>query len=207
MSKPISRNAKPPNRKERRKRVLAEQPEPPVVSGLTQKHRLPQVVKQLFTSILFWLIVAAAVGGFLFLDHPRVTVRPGKTLISGDPFQASFALTNDGYLPIRDLHHSLSLEKVEVGQTLRHVYSGVSETNIARLAPGSSSTISLVPFVDLLKQTIGIPLPPKSVTSAEVYVDLSYRSYLIPYTFTDRIRFDTAMSSTGEYVWSEHHGP
>jgi hypothetical protein len=200
--KPVSQNTEPPNRKERRKQLQAKQP---MVDEVIQKHSLTRMAKKVFTSLLFWLIFSITVGSFLFLDYPRVSVHPGSILNPNDPFQTPFILKNHGYLPIDDIHHSLSLEKVEVGQTLRHVYAGINETHIPRLAPNRSSTISLTPFVDLLKQTVGILLPPKSVTSAEIYIDLSYRSFLIPYTFTDRIRFKADISSTGEYVWSEYH--
>ena len=176
-----------------------------MVDEVLQKHPLTRMVKKVFASALFWLIFSITVASFLFLAYPRVSVHPSKILNPNDPFQTPFILKNDGYLPIHDIHHSLSLENVEVGQTLRHVYSGIDETHIPRLASNGSSTISLRPFIDLLKQTIGISLPPKSVRSAEIYIDLSYRSYLIPYTFTDRIRFKADISSTGEYVWSEYH--
>jgi hypothetical protein len=202
MHKPVSINTEPPTRKERRKKLQAEQP---VVDEVSQKHSLTLFVKKVFGSLLFWLIFSITVGSFLFLSYPRVSVYPDRIPNPNDPFQTPFILKNDGYLPIRDIHHSLALESVEVGQTLQHVYSNVDETHIPRLAPNGSSTISLKPFVDLLKQTVGIALPPRSVTSAEIYIDLSYRSYLIPYNFTDRIRFKADIKSTGEYVWSEYH--
>jgi hypothetical protein len=201
--KPVSKNIEPPNRKERRKQLQAKQP---TVDEVIQEHSLTRLVKKVFASLLFWLIFFITVGSFSFLDYPRVSVHPSSILNPNDPFQTPFILKNDGYLPIHDIHHSISLESVEVGQTLRRVYSGVDETHIPRLAPSRSSTISLKPFIDLLKQTVGISLPPKSVTSAEIYIDVSYRPYLTPYTFTDRIRFKADISSTGEYVWSEYHG-
>jgi hypothetical protein len=200
--KPVSKNAEPPNRKERRKKLQAKQP---IADEVFQEHSLARMAKKVFTSLLFWLIFSITVGSFLFLSYPRVSVHPGSILNPNDPFQIPFILKNDGYLPIHDIHHALSLENIEVGQTLRHVYSGVDETHIPRLAANRSSAISLKPFIDLLKQTVGIVLPPKSVTSAEIYIDLSYRSYLIPYTFTDHFGFKTGVSSTGEYVWSEYH--
>jgi hypothetical protein len=205
MNKPISKNTEPPNRKERRKKLQAKQP---VGSEVIQKHSLTLIVKKVSTSLLFWLIFSITVGSFLFLAYPRVSVYPDKTLNPDDPFQTPFILKNDGYLPINDIHYSLSLENIEFrqGNTLPHAYSGINETRIPRLATSGSSTISLKPFIDLLRQSFGIFLPPKAVTSAEIYIDVSYRSYLIPYNFTDRIGFKTSVSSTGNYVWSEYHG-
>jgi len=202
---PISKSTKRPNRKERRKTLRIKQP---VVNEVTQKNWLAFFVKKIIGSHFFWLILSIAIGGFLFLDYPRVWVYPDKTLSPNDPFQGPFILKNGGYLPIHDVHYSLSLEKVDFGQgnTLQHAYSGINEIRIPRLAPNRSSSISLNPFIDLLRQSFGIFLPPKSVTSAEICIDLSYRSYLIPYNFADRIRFRAATNSRGEYAWSEFHG-
>jgi hypothetical protein len=202
MEKPVSKKTEPPNRKERRKKLQAQQP---AADEVIQERSLLGMVKKVFASVLFWSILSITVAGFLFLAYPRVSVRPGSILNPNDPFQTPFILSNEGYLPIDDIRHSLSLERIEIGQTLQHVYSGVDETRIPRLARNRSSTIPLKPFIDLLKQTVGISLPPKSITSAEIYIDLSYRPYLIPYTLTDRIRFKANISGTGEYVWSEYH--
>jgi hypothetical protein len=204
MNKPISKNRQPLNRKERRRKLQAKQP---AQNELMQKHSLTLIVKRVSTSLLFWLIFSITVGSFLFLAYPRVSVYPGKTLNPDDPFQTPFILKNDGYLPINDIHYSLSLENIEFrqGNTLPRAYSRINETQIPRLATSGSSFISLKPFIDLLRQSFGIFLPPKAVTSAEIYIDLSYRSYLIPYNFTDRIGFKAGISSTGNYVWSEYH--
>ena len=194
------KDTEPPNRKERRQKLQAKQP---MVNEVIQKRPLTLLVNKVFTSLLFWLIFLITVCSFLFLAYPRVSVYPGKTLNPNDPFQTPFILKNDGYLPINEIHYSLSLENVGFGQgnTLPRAYSGINETLIPSLAPNRSSTVSLEPFIDLLKQSFGIVLPPRSVTSAQIYIDLSYRPYLIPYNFTDRIRFKTGIGGTGEYVW------
>lgn len=173
----------------------------------TKKQSLALTVKKLLASLLFWLLFSAAVAGFLFLAYPRAAVYPDKTVHPGDPFQTLLIIKNDGYLPIREIHYSLSLENIEFGKgnTLPQAYSGVDETLITGLAAGRSSTIPLKSFIDLLKQSFGIILPPKAVTSAAICIDLSYRSYLIPYTFTKRVRFKADMGSSGSYTWHEYH--
>jgi hypothetical protein len=210
MNKPISINTQPPNRKERRKKLQVEQP---AANEAIQEHSLTPIaspvtliVKKVSTSLLFWLIFSITVGSFLFLAYPRVSVYPDKTLNPDDPFQTPFILENNGYLPIHDIHYSLSLENIGFGQgnTLPHAYSGIDETSIPRLAHGRSSTIPLKSFIDLLRQSFGIFLPPKAITSAEIYIDVSYRSYLIPYNFTDHVGFKAGISSSGNYVWSEY---
>jgi hypothetical protein len=203
--KPVSSNTTPLNRKERRKELQAEEP---AVHEALHKHPVTLIAKKVFSSFLFWLIFSMAVGSLFLLAYPRVSVRPGSILNSGEPFQIPFVIKNDGYLSIHEVDYSLSLENIEFGQgnTLPQAYSGVNETHLPGLAPNRSSTISLTPFIDLLKQSFGIVLPPKAVTSAELAIDLSYRSYLIPYIFKDRVRFKTTISSTGEYAWSEYRG-
>ena len=202
---PVSSNRTTPNRKERRKNLQAEELTAPET---LRRHSPTLIVKKIFSSFLFWLTFSLAVGSLLFLEYPRVSVHPDNILNSGEPFQIPFVLKNDGYLSIRDIDYSLSLENIEFGQanTLQHAYSGINETHISGLAPGKSSTISLAPFIDLLKQSFGIVLPPRAVTSAELAIELSYRSYLMPYTFKDRVRFTTHISSTGEHAWSEYRG-
>jgi len=201
-NKPISSNVNLPNRKERRKKRL--EVIQPVVHEVIQRRSFELAARKVFASFLFWTILIIAVGALLFLAYPRVWVYPGKILNPGEPFQTSFAIRNDGYLPIYEVHYSLSLDNIEFGQgnTLPHAYSGINETLTPRIARGESSTISLTPFIDLLKLSFGIILPPKAVTSAELSIHVSYRSYRIPYVFTDRIRFKTHMGSSGEYVWS-----
>jgi len=204
MNKASSKSVQPRNRKERRKKLQVTQQ---VGNEVTQNHSLTLIAKKVSTSLLFWLIFSVTVGSFLFLTYPRVSVYPDKTLNPDDPFRTPFILKNNGYLPINDIQYSLSLENIEFGQgnTLPHAYSGINETRILRLAPDGFSTISLKPFMDLLRLSFGIFLPPKAVTSAEICIDLSYRSYLIPYNFTDHIGFKTGIRGTGNYVWSEYH--
>jgi hypothetical protein len=204
-NKPVSSKTKSPNRKERRKKL---HPEEPKAYEALHRHPLALMVKKVFSSLLFWLIFFISVGSFLFLGYPRVSVHPASMLNSDEPFQIPFVIKNDGYLPLREVQYSLSLENIEFGHgnTLPRAYSGVNETHLTGLAPKGSSTISLAPFIDLLKQSFGIVLPPKSVTSAELAIDLSYQPYLMPFSLTERIRFKTTISSTGGYVWSEYRG-
>ena len=201
-NKPALSDVRAPNRKERRKKRL--EVVQPVVHEVIQKRPLALAAKKVFASFLFWTLLTIGVGSLLFLAYPRVSVYPDRVSNPGQPFQIPLVIKNDGYLPIYEVHYSLSLDNIEFGQgnTLPHAYSGINETLIPRLARGESSTISLAPFIDLLKVSFGIVLPPKAVTSAELSIHVSYRSYPIPYVFTDRIRFKTDMSSTGEYVWS-----
>jgi len=203
VNKPIPTSTVPTNRKERRRRLQVEQQK---VDAVVQETSSRPIARRLFSNLFFWLICAVTVAGFLFFAYPRISVHPGQTKSPGDPFQADFVLKNDGYLPLDEITYSLTLEYIAFGKgnTLPRAYTGINETRIEGLAARLSSPISLNPFVSLLKQSFGIVLPPKAVTSAEMYVDVSYRSYLIPYNFKKRVHFKTALSSTGTYTWLEY---
>ncbi len=203
MDKPVPTTTVPPNRKERRRQLQSQQQK---VDAVVQETSAKPIARRLFSNLFFWLICAVTVAGFLFFAYPRLSVHPGQTVSPGDPFQADFVLKNDGYLPIDEITYSLTLEYIAFGKgnTLPRAYSGINETRVEGLAARRSSPISLNPFVSLLKQSFGIVLPPKTVTSAEMYVDVAYRAYLIPYTFKKRVYFKTAVSSTGTYTWLEY---
>ncbi len=191
-----------PNRRERRRKLQA-QPAPAV--GVIRE-RPKVLVPRIFTSLFFWAAIAIVVCGFLFVTYPRVSAHAGKAANPGQPFQIPFVVTNNGYWPLRDLQYSLSLEDIEFGRgnSLSHAYSRINEAHVATLDANKSVTISLGAFIDLLKQSFGIVLPPGAVTSAVISVDLSYRPYLVPYTFKNRIRFKTEKGNAGEYAWLEY---
>ncbi|HVN23320.1 MAG TPA: hypothetical protein VMT71_05075 [Syntrophorhabdales bacterium] len=200
--KPVLKTGKPPNRKERRKELQATVHRPDTV---VPQSTSSLSAKTIFTSPLFWVVLVVAIGSLMFMDYPRVSIHPGKSVRPGQPFEIPFVLKNEGYMPIDDIRYSLSMENIQFGQgsTLPRAYSGVNGTSISRLTRGESSTILLNPFIDLLKQSFGIVLPPKAVTSAEISIDFSYRPYLIPYTFSKHLRFTTKLNDAGtDYVWS-----
>jgi hypothetical protein len=43
------------------------------------------------------------------------------------------------------------------------------------------------------------------VKSADINLNLTYKPYLIPYTFSEKRRFITEVNKKGEYVWLEDY--
>ncbi len=195
---------KPLNRRERRNNLRRTLPPP---DAPLHRHEAPPQSrwKKICVSPLLWLGVVLAISAFLFLTYPRLTVSGPKSVTSGEPFQTSLLLKNDGYWPVRHIRYSLSMENVEFGKenSLTRAYSGVNETELAELRPRSSVIIPLTPFIDLLKQSFGIVLPPRAVTAAAISLHVTYRPYLVPYTFTQHLRYETKSRAAGEYPWSE----
>lgn len=72
--------------------------------------------------------------------------------------------------------------------------SGIAE-NIPKLSPNRGSTI----FIDRV-----VAAPQNFLQYAEVSIHATYKPTLIPFTFTENIRFKTERKNTGEYVWPEY---
>lgn len=134
--------------------------------------------------------------GLLFLLYPRVSVYPGESLDPYDPFQTPFIIKNDGYVPLLNIEYVLGIEKIENiwGGGIQTLGLSRSNSEIPKLSPNKSSTI----IMNLLK------FPPKSVKYAEIYVIIKYRPYLIPFTFTEIVRFKADIKTSGEYVWFQY---
>lgn len=138
--------------------------------------------------------------GFLFLVYPRVSVYPGESLNSHDPFQTPFIFKNDGYLPIFDINYVLNPEEVEdirrnriIGGTI----GGMSNmANIPKLNPNKTSPL-------FINHTI--VMPPDSIKYASIHISIKYRPFLVPFIFTEKIRFKVERKNTGEYIWLESY--
>lgn len=150
-----------------------------------------------------WLgLISSLVGivGFLFLVYPRISISPGTPLDLSNPFQTPFILKNDGYLSIFDINYSLGIENVE--DMNHNVFSGgmiggVSKMNtIPRLNPNKTSAL----FIS--STFVG---PPNFIKHANIYISIKYRPFLVPFSFTENIRFKTERKNTGEYIWLEDY--
>jgi hypothetical protein len=155
--------------------------------------RAPLMIIGLVSSLL-------GIFGFLFLVYPRVSVYPGESLNSHDPFQTPFIFKNDGYLPIFDINYVLNPEEVEdmrhnriIGGTIGGMSNMVS---IPKLNPNKTSPL----FINH-----AIVTPPDSIKYASIYISIKYRPFLIPFTFTEKIRFKAERKNTGEYIWLESY--
>lgn len=161
-----------------------------------QTHKISKfhtISKKAVAAILFVITVL----GFLFLVYPRISVYPGESLDPHNPLKTPFIIKNDGYLPVRDIKYSLFLKDVHLkpGIYFKDLILKKASSQIPILRPNRSSIISI-------KHHLATP---KSVKSAEIYIDLSYKPYLIPYMFTEHIRFKTEMDTSGKYLWLEYY--
>lgn len=106
-------------------------------------------------------------------------------------------IKNDGYLPMFNVKYSLTAEKMEVaGGTTFTNCGGSTGNTIEKLSINNSSTL----FVDRI-----FSMPPNSVKSAIVFISVTYRPFLVPFTFTENIRFKTEINTKNEYVWFEYY--
>ena len=158
-----------------------------------KKWRVPLMMLGLISSLV-------GIFGFLFLVYPRISLYPGESLNSHDPFQTPFILKNDGYLPIYDVDYSLNVEKMEDinHNTFANVtIMGVSNMrNIPKLNPNKTSAL-------FINRTI--KEPDNFIKFSEVHISVKYRPFLVPFSFTENIRFKTEIKSNGEYIWLESY--
>ena len=154
--------------------------------------------KNILGSRRFWVVFMLTIGSSLYFLRPRISIYPGESLNWHNPFSTPFIIKNDGYLPVLDLHYSLKYEDIELksGSTL-HKNTPALIGRITELKGDRSHPIFLGRSIEI---------PPDQVKAVIIFFTLSYRPFLIPYTFTEDTRFKTEMKTTGEYVWFKYHG-
>lgn len=139
-------------------------------------------------SFLFGLIA------FLFLVYPRFSVEPGESLDLYKPFETPFVLKNDGYWSLVDINYNLTIDKMEDINQNKFTHFGIRgiANKIPKLRPNEASTI----FINRV-----LSAPPNYIKYVELYINVTYKPFLIPITFTVSKRFKTNRKSNGEYVW------
>jgi hypothetical protein len=156
-----------------------------------QKNR--RVPRMIVGAVSFLIGIA----GFLFLVYPRISVYPGISLDLRNPFQTPFMIKNDGYLPLYNIKYSLIAERMELVNGTTFINSGGSINNtVDKLSPNKSSAL----FMNRI-----FAMPPNFVKYARVFIHVTYRPFLMPFTFTEHIRFKTEINANGEYVWFEFY--
>jgi hypothetical protein len=146
-----------------------------------------------------WLLFSLFAGlvGFLFLVWPRISIYSGESLDPYRPFETPFIIKNDGNLPLLDINYVVTIDKME---DIRHnQFSNVSAGGFTDRIPKLNANKSSAIFVNRV-----VNAPPNYIKYAEVYIEVTYKSYMFPYTFRENIRFKTEMKSTGEYIWLEY---
>jgi len=161
-----------------------------------QKSRKSLTIFQKMCRLFFSLI---AIVGFLFLVYPRLSVSPGESLDPYEPFSTPFIIKNDGHLPLFNVNYSITLNNMEDINHSHYIIGkipGISK-NIPKLSPNKSTTIFINKMIDA---------PPNFIKYAEIYVNVTYKLYnIIPYTFTENIRFKTEKKANNEYLWLQYY--
>lgn len=166
----------------------------------TVKQTMLQKNRRVLPMTIGLISFVATILCLLFVVYPRVSVYPGESLNSHDPFQTPFIFKNDGYLPIFDINYVLNPEEVEdmrrnriIGGTI----GGMSNmASIPKLNPNKTSPL-------FINHTI--VMPPDSIKYASIHISIKYRPFLVPFTFTEKIRFKVERKNTGEYIWLESY--
>jgi len=194
-------NQKPMSKQKNKKPIaktkakLKQQKQPTVTQ--TKKQKSSQKVRGVPRMIIGIISFVIGVAGFLFLVYPRISVYPGTSLNLRNPFQTPFMIKNDGYLPLYSIKYSLIAEKMELVNGSTFTNSGGTTGNIiGKLSPNKSSAL----FMNRI-----FSMPPDSVKYAHIFVHVTYKPYLVPFTFTESIRFKTERKTNGEYVWFESY--
>ncbi|MGD0236444.1 MAG: hypothetical protein ABSC55_18135 [Syntrophorhabdales bacterium] len=200
---PTSKNTKPPNRRERRKKLQENS------KTILPRHRA--IGKQIGVLVSVFLGIIT-VSGFLFLVYPRVSVYPGEILDPHDPFQTPFIISNDGYLPLQDIRYSLVMEEVKFGPstdpndnlegTVASSIFNIGSWTIHKLGVNKTSSIT---FKDVFKNILHVVPPNSYLKSAVLDINLACNPYVIPYVFKENFRFRVARKTNGEYVWFENY--
>jgi len=166
-----------------------------------QKSRKLLTISKKMLKIFFSLIgIGISIGGFLFVVYPRLSISPGESLDPYEPFSTPFVIKNDGYLPLFNVNYSVTINKMEnINHNLQ--FEDVKTTvnsikSIPKLSPNKSTAI----FIDK-----NISVPPKFIKYAEIDINVTYKPYIIPYTFTENVRFKMATKTNNEYFWLPYY--
>lgn len=149
-----------------------------------------------------WVWVAfSAVGviaGNLSYFQPRLTVSLGTFLDPAAPLSIRFTVTNDGYIPLRDVRYACAIKRLENKEEGGLFdFSFVPENSLVAgtLIPGHPATVSCQQITEAFK----MPLP---IVKGDIALWVQYRMRFIPWTFDEMRRFVTEPLVDGNLIWS-----
>jgi hypothetical protein len=164
------------------------------MSSDSEKTKIEKAVKGIRWS---WKKIIGILGGVsllfsIYASIPKVVVAPGLIISPHNPFNTSFTITNNGFLPVKELGFEYFFKEMKIfnvkfrGGTFRP-----KNNFIPKLKAGETTTI----FINENIIPKGIP------TSAEILIKLKFRLYLIPVKFKDQYRFKTVKNNEGYSEW------
>jgi len=148
-----------------------------------------------------WKRIVALLAGLsvilsIYASIPKVVVSPGLIISPYNPFNTSFKITNNGFLPVKDLDFEYFFKEMKIfnvkfrGGTFRP-----KNNYIPKLKAGETTTI----FINENIIPKGIP------TSAEIMIKFRFGLYLIPVKFEEQYRFKTVKNNKGNSEWIQLH--
>ena len=154
--------------------------------------------RNILRSPRFWICFLLTVGISGFFFWPRISIHPGESFDRYNPFETSFIIKNDGYLPVLDLHYSVKYEDIELKSG--PIFRNSSFDLIAKITELKADRSHVISPIRSLR------IPVDQVKAATIFFTLSYRTLLIPYRFTEDIRFKTGVKANGECFWFRYYG-
>ena len=179
-----------------------------IQSQSDQQSKIQKFPKTIVAIILFFVSIA----GFLFAVYPRISVYPGESLDPHSPLSTPFIIKNDGYLSLRDIHYSLTPKNVKILSpagdccvTLTSESDKVRFVNpfsfkIPELEPNNTTAIFLEQNI-----TTVLNISKDIVRSADININVTFKTSFVPYTFSKKYKFVTNEKKTGEYIWLEDY--
>jgi hypothetical protein len=139
------------------------------------------------------IIVLLAGGAQIYFSTWRMSVTPGETLKTSDPFTTMFVLHNEGQFAMYDVTFGCLLNDVVYPNRTRAMENYVTDEpyNVSMLeANARTSTPCYLPL---------LPTPPLSV---ELTVIVSYRPSFFPFHRTSQFRFLARPNDRGGFSWT-----
>lgn len=139
------------------------------------------------------IIVAISVLVSLFILWPRLTINLGEVVDRTNPFYSSFRLSNDGYVPIKNIRFKCEMKKVSLKDNSSFTNCSFTFSNyfIQSLNTSESTTIR---FDNFFNKNM-------SVSFARIEVVVSYNPFIFPLLFKKVQQFETLQDSNGELFW------
>jgi hypothetical protein len=150
-----------------------------------------------------WLLAAATlIGGFAALVTflPRVSVSRSEPVDPSNPFSASFTITNESFIPLRDVGAAMGLGQI------------VTEpAGMSRFKPDFSSRITSEDWnghalqmdekFTITPSTIFALAPGAQLSGADVVIAVTYRPWILPFKREKLSRFVTHRQTNGRLYW------
>ena len=125
---------------------------------------------------------------------PRPTVSPMSVLNQQDPFSAPFIISNEGWVPLKDVR--VESQILEMEDSNHNRFTDVSMRGYtppaARIEPGEKHSVPLAP----------VSIQGVRIVRADVQLIVRYRSAWVPiFEKTNTFRFVLSVTGGGAYHW------